>query len=102
MNSIPRIGTRGSPLALYQANAVAALYTYDLPLSDLKTHIQNVNSVTDAQIRTFANSWLKNGDIIIVGDYKLFKDDLAKRFPDTKIEVIKADDLDMSSETLRK
>ena len=25
MNSIPRIGTRGSPLALYQANAVAAL-----------------------------------------------------------------------------
>jgi zinc protease len=84
------------------ANAVAALYTYDLPLGVLRTHIQNVNSVTNAQIRTFANSSLKNGDMIIVGDYKIFKDDLAKRFPNMKIEVIKADELDMSSENLRK
>lgn len=84
------------------ANAVAALYTYNLPLGDLNTHIQNVNAVTDAQIKTFANNTLKNGDIIIVGDYNIFKEDLAKRFPNTRIEVIKAGELDLSSENLRK
>ncbi len=84
------------------ANAVAALYTYELPLGDLNAHIQNVNAVTDAQIRTFANDSLKYGDIIIVGDYKIFKDDLAKRFPNVKIEVVKADELDLSKDNLRK
>jgi zinc protease len=84
------------------AQTVAALYTYDLPLSELNTHIQNVNAVTDAQIKTFATENLNSGDIIIVGDYNVFKDDLAKRFPNMQIEVIKADDLDLSKDNLRK
>ena len=84
------------------AQTVASLYTYDLPLSDLSSHIQKVNSVSDAQIKTFASDFLKNGDLIIVGDYSVFKDDLAKRFPNMKIEVIKADALDLSKENLRK
>jgi zinc protease len=84
------------------AEAIAALYTYYLPLSELNSHIQNTNAVTDAQIKTFANDLLIDGDLIIVGDYKIFKDDLAKRFPNMKIDVIKAAELDLSKDNLRK
>jgi zinc protease len=84
------------------ASTIAALYTYDLPLSDLNSHLQNVNSVSDVQIKNFAKDYLKDGELIIVGDYNVFKDDLAKRFPNVKIEVIKADELDLSKENLRK
>ena len=45
---------------------------------------------------------LPGGDIIIVGDYSIFKDDLAKRFPNMKIEVINAADLDLSKPGLHK
>ena len=62
----------------------------------------NVNGVTDAQIRDFASKNLLGGDIIIAGDYSVFKDDLAKRFPNMMIDVIKADDLDLSKDNLRK
>lgn len=84
------------------AQAIAALYTYQLPLSELNSHINNVNGVTDEQIKSFATQSLVNGDIIIVGNYKVFKDDLAKRFPNMQIEVIKADELDLSKDNLRK
>jgi hypothetical protein len=40
--------------------------------------------------------------VIIVGDYSIFKDDLAKRFPGITVDVIKADDLDLSKPNLRK
>lgn len=84
------------------AEVLTSLYTFDLPLGELNTHIQKTNAVTDAQIKTFASEYLKGGDLIIVGDYAVFKDDLAKRFPNMQIEVIKADDLDLSKENLRK
>jgi hypothetical protein len=42
------------------------------------------------------------GDIVIIGDYAKFKDDLANRFTNLKVEVIKADEVDLSKETLRK
>ena len=58
--------------------------------------------MTDAQIKGFADANLAGGDMIIVGDYSVFKDDLAKRFPDMKIEVIKADALDLSKDSLQK
>ena len=45
---------------------------------------------------------LLGGDIIIAGDYSVFKDDLAKRFPNMTIDVIKAGDLDLSKDNLRK
>jgi zinc protease len=78
------------------AGAIASLYTFGLPTSELNSHMQNVRAVSDAQIRRFAAANLKGGDIIIVGDYAKFKDDLAKRFPNMKIEVIKADALDLN------
>ena len=78
------------------ANAVADLYVFELPTSELNTYMKNVEAVTDSQIKQFADQYLRGGDIIIVGDYAKFKDDLAKRFPNQKIEVVKADGLDLS------
>lgn len=84
------------------ATAVGDLYAFGLPTSELNTYTSNVNTVTATQIKDFANENLLGGDIIIVGDYAIFKDDLAKRFPNMKIDVIKADDLDLSKDNLRK
>jgi hypothetical protein len=68
----------------------------------LNNYTKNVQAVTDAQIRQFAGANLYGGDIIIVGDYAKFRDDLLKRFPNMKIEVVKAEQLDLDSETLQK
>ncbi len=84
------------------AAAVADLYSFDLPASELNGYTKNVQTVTDAQLRRFAGENLNGGDIIIVGDYAKFKDDLAKRFPNMKIEVVPANSLDLRSDTLRK
>ena len=84
------------------AAAVADLYSFNLPTSELNSYTKNVNKVTDTQIREFAKSNLTGGDIIIVGDYAKFKDDLAKRFPQMKIEVVEAANLDLSKDNLQK
>jgi len=84
------------------AAAVADLYSFGIPTSELNAYMKNVNGVTDKQIRDFASANLLGGDIIIVGDYAEFKNDLAKRFPGMKIDVIKADELDLSKVNLRK
>ncbi len=77
------------------AAAVADLYSFELPTGELNNYTKNVQAVSGAQIRQFAGESLNGGDIIIVGDYSVFKDDLAKRFPNTKIEVVKAGELDL-------
>jgi zinc protease len=84
------------------AETVSSIYTFELPLSELTSHIRSVNAVSGAQVKSFATENLKNGDLVIVGDYKIFKDDLAKRFPNMKIDVVKAEELDLSKENLRK
>ncbi|HXG84835.1 MAG TPA: pitrilysin family protein [Pyrinomonadaceae bacterium] len=84
------------------AAAVADLYSFDLPTGELNSYTKNVQMVSDAQIRDFARQNLLGGDIIIVGDYAIFKDDLAKRFPGMKIEVVQANALDLKSGNLRK
>ena len=62
----------------------------------------NVTAVNPAGVKEFAATYLYGGDVIIVGDYAKFKDDLAKRFPDMKIDVVKIDELNIDSPTLRK
>jgi zinc protease len=81
---------------------LADLYGFGLPTAELNAYAGSVNAVTDAQIREFAKSYLVGGDIIIVGDYAKFKDDIAKRFPGVAVDVIKASELDLSTATLRK
>jgi zinc protease len=83
-------------------SALAELYTFDLPATELNRFMSNVNAISDAQIRDFAKANLLGGDIIIVGDYAKFKDDLAKRFPHAKLDVIKAEAIDLSKDNLRK
>ncbi|MEP6947178.1 MAG: pitrilysin family protein [Acidobacteriota bacterium] len=84
------------------ANALADLYTFSVPRTELNSYVDNVNGVSDKQIKDFASRAFFGGDIIIVGDYSVFKDDLAKRFPNMKVDVIKAGELDLSNDNLRK
>ena len=84
------------------AVAISDLYAFGTPTSELNRYMPNISAVTAEQVQNFATDNTQNGDIIIVGDYSIFKDDLAKRFPGMKIEVIKADELDLSKENLRK
>jgi zinc protease len=84
------------------ATAIADLYSFELPTSELNSYTKSVQAVSDSQIRDFAKANLNGGDIIIVGDYAKFKDDLAKRFPNMKVELIKADALDLSKDNLQK
>lgn len=84
------------------AGAMADLYSFYLPTSNLNSYMTSVTSVGEAAVKAFATQHLNQGDMIIVGDYSVFKDDLAKRFPNMKIEVVKADELNLESPTLRK
>jgi len=84
------------------ADKVGELFGFNLPLTELNSFMPSVNSISAQQIKDFAAANLKGGDMIIVGDYAVFKDDLAKRFPKMKIEVVKADELDLTTNDLRK
>jgi zinc protease len=83
-------------------NTLVDLYAFYLPISDLSGYAAKVNGVTDAQIEQFAKAQLLGGDIIIVGDYAKFKEDLAKRFPDITPTVIPAAELDITKANLLK
>jgi zinc protease len=82
--------------------ALADLYTFGIPTAELNRYMTNVSAVASADIKDFASKYLYGGDLIIVGDYSKFKDDLAKRFPNMKMDVVKVDELNIESPTLRK
>jgi zinc protease len=81
---------------------VASLALYGLNLDEINSYIRNVQGVTAVEIQKFAGSHLgaTDADIIIVGDAKDFLEPLRKQFPN--VEVIKRDELDLNSGTLRK
>ncbi len=105
---VPRkaVVTGGFGLGLQTNEGLAArlrdIYLFNLNPDELNSYLNNVNKVTDMDIKAFATANLSGGDVIIVGDSKLFMADLKKRFPNQKIETIKASDLDLNSATLRK
>lgn len=78
------------------------LYTFWLPADNLNTYMGSINAVNNGQVRDFAFRQFRDGDIVIVGDSKMFMADLRKRFPRTPIEVINSSDLDMESSNLKK
>jgi zinc protease len=84
------------------AGALADLYSFHIPTSELNSYVSSVSGVSDKQIRDFAGKVILGGDFIIVGDYDLFKEDLEKRFPDLTVQVIKAESIDLSNESLQK
>jgi zinc protease len=93
---------RGLETTAGLAGQIADLYSFGLQATELNSYMASVNSVTDMQIMNFASANLKGGDMIIVGDAKIFMDDLKKRFPKTDINVIKADELDLTKDSLHK
>ena len=82
--------------------ALADLYSFGIPTGELNKYMSSVSTVGSANVKDFAAANLYGGDIVIVGDYSVFKDDLAKRFPNMKIDVIKVDELNIESPTLRR
>ncbi len=78
------------------ASTLADMYSFGVASSTLNLYTKNVQSVSEKQIKSFAGSNLPGGDIVIVGDYAIFKDDLAKRFPNMKINVVQAKDVDLT------
>ncbi|HST53659.1 MAG TPA: pitrilysin family protein [Pyrinomonadaceae bacterium] len=81
---------------------IASLALYGLKLDEINRYIASVQAVSASQVQQFAGARLgvKDADIVIVGDAKDFIEPLRKQF--TNVEVIKRDDLDLNSATLRK
>lgn len=86
------------------AGTIGNLAVYNLPLADINSYIQNTNNVNGNEVKEFAKNALMSamGRIVIVGDAKIFMDDLKKRFDKTPILVIQADKLDLESSNLEK
>lgn len=84
------------------ANRISDLYSFGLRPVEMNAYVRNVRSVNDGKIRDFASRYTRGGDIVIVGDAKLFMDDLKKRFPNVLINTISAADLDLTKESLQK
>ena len=80
---------------------VSTLALYGLPLSEINRYVSGVQSVTSAQVRTFAAKNLGGRDVnvVVVGDAKQFLEPLRKQFGE--VEVIPVAELDLSSATLR-
>lgn len=84
------------------AGKLVELYTFGLNPEELNSYMKNVRGVSSGQVKDFAAANFNGGDLIIVGDYKKFADDLKKRFPNQKIEVIPASNLDLNRNDLQK
>ncbi len=84
------------------AEKLVELYTFGLSTDELNTYRTGIRNVSAEQAKNFAAANFNGGDIIIVGDAKIFMDDLKKRFPNQKIEIIPASDLDLNRNDLRR
>jgi len=80
---------------------VSSLALYGLPLSDINRYVSGVQAVTAEDVQKFAATNLggKDVNVVIAGDASKFLEPLQKQFGE--VEVIKAEELDLSSPTLR-
>jgi len=81
---------------------VGSLALFGLGLDEINRYINNVQSVTTADIQKFAGTRLdaKTSNIIIVGNAKAFLPELQKKYPN--VEVIPVGELDLNTALLRK
>jgi zinc protease len=81
---------------------IGSLALYGLSLDEINRYINNVQSVTTADIQKFAGTRLdaKTSNIIIVGNAKAFLSELKKKYPN--VEVIPVAELDLNTALLRK
>ena len=83
-------------------NQVASLALHGMSLDEINRYINNVQSITTADIQKFAGTRLdaKTANIIIVGNAKAFLPELQKKYPN--VEVIPVAELDLNTALLRK
>ncbi len=81
---------------------ISSLALYGLALDEINRYIQNVQTISTADVQKFAGSRLdaKSANIIIVGNAKEFLPELTKQFPN--VEVIPVAELDLNTALLRK
>jgi zinc protease len=81
---------------------VSSLALYGLALDEINRYIQNVQTISTADVQKFAGTRLdaKSANIIIVGNAKEFLPELTKQFPN--VEVIPVAELDLNTASLRK
>lgn len=81
---------------------VASLALYGMGLDEINRYINNVQSITTADVQKFAGTRLdaKTSNIIIVGNAKAFLPELQKKYPN--VEVIPVTELDLNTALLRK
>jgi len=80
---------------------LGALAVYGLSLDQINDYVQNVQSVSAADVQRFATEHLAgDADIVIVGDMKKIGDALKKAYPNA--EIIPIDQLDLDSPALMK
>lgn len=84
------------------ATQVANLALYGLSLDEINNYIKNVQAVSGSDVQKFAGTRIdaKGANIIVVGNSKVFLEDLRKQFPN--VEVIPLTELDLNSASLRK
>jgi zinc protease len=84
------------------ATQVATLALHGLSLDEINNYIKNVQAVSGSDVQKFAGTRIdaKGANVVIVGNAKVFLEDLRKQFPN--VEVIPMAELDLNSATLRK
>ena len=81
-------------------NRISALALHGLPLSEINRYISGVQAVTAEQVRKFASSNVADDlNVVVVGDAQKFIEPLRKQYGE--VEVIKFEELDLNSATLR-
>jgi len=106
MELVPRkavlIGEFGQSLETTSGivDEISALALHDLPLANINAYVPGVQAVTAEDVRKFATANAANeNNVIIVGDASKFLEPLQKQF--SNVEVIKYDELDLNSASLR-
>src|SRR6266566_2604185 len=81
---------------------VSSLAIYGVNFDQINQFVSSVQAVKAADVKSFAatNLNIDSTRIIVVGDARKFLPELQKQFP--QVEVIKANELDLNSATLRR
>ena len=83
------------------ANILGDYVIEDVPLSELKAFTPKIDGIDPAAVQRISQRLLDpaGASIVVVGDAKLFLDDLRKKYP--AVEVIAADKVNLDSATLK-
>jgi zinc protease len=84
------------------AETVSAIYAYYVSPAEMGSFADRINAVPATEVREFAGRFLQGGDIVIAGDYRKFRDDLERRFPNAELTVVMASNLELSIEAYLK